>query len=260
MHAVVFIKQVPQQNSVKITADKQIDASGIEPIISLFDEYAIEEALLQVEKSGGKVTVVTIGGDEQIDALRKALAMGADQAILVNDPALADIGSLGAAKVGAAVVRRLGDADVIFCGKQSTDDETAVFGPALARYLDIPVISYVYKVHELDAGAKRVVADRAMETTTETVEATLPAVLTTVKDLNQPRYPSLLKIKKAQKADIPRWTAAELGLNPAELAPKVRYLDRVPPPPRPRGSMIDGGSAQEKARKLVDVLVDAQVI
>lgn len=75
MHAVVFVKQVPQQNSVKITADKQIDTSGIEPIISLFDEYAIEEALLQVEKSGGKVTVVTIGGEEQIDALRKALAM-----------------------------------------------------------------------------------------------------------------------------------------------------------------------------------------
>jgi electron transfer flavoprotein beta subunit len=260
MHAVVFVKQVPQQNSVKITADKQIDTSGIESIISLFDEYAIEEALLQVEKSGGKVTVVTIGGEEQIDALRKALAMGADQAMLVNDPALKQIGSLGAAKIAAAVIKKLGDVDVIFCGKQSTDDETAVFGPALARYLGLPVLSYVYKVHELDANTKRVVVDRAMETTVETVEALLPAVLTTVKDLNQPRYPSLLKIKKAQKADIPRLTAADLGLNPADLAPKVQYLDRVPPPPRPKGSIIDGGSAQEKARKLVDTLVDAQVI
>jgi electron transfer flavoprotein beta subunit len=260
MHAVVFVKQVPQQNSVKITADKQIDTSGIESIISLFDEYAIEEALLQVEKSGGKVTVVTIGGEEQIDALRKALAMGADQAMLVNDPALKQIGSLGAAKIAAAVIKKLGDVDVIFCGKQSTDDETAVFGPALARYLGLPVLSYVYKVHELDANTKRVVVDRAMETTVETVEALLPAVLTTVKDLNQPRYPSLLKIKKAQKADIPRLTTADLGLNPAELTPKVQYLDRVPPPPRPKGSIIDGGSAQEKARKLVDTLVDAQVI
>ncbi|PLS78178.1 MAG: electron transfer flavoprotein subunit beta [Chloroflexi bacterium] len=260
MHAVVFIKQVPQQNSVKITPDKQIDASGIEPIISLFDEYALEEALLQVEKNGGQVTVVTIGGEEQIDALRKALAMGANQAILVNDPVLAKIGALGAAKVGAAVVKKLGDFDAIFCGKQSTDDETAVFGPALARYLGLPVLSYVFKVHELDANARRVVVDRAMETTTETVEASLPAVLTTVKDLNQPRYPSLLKIKKAQKADIPRWTAADLGLNPTELAPKVTYLDRVPPPPRPKGSIIDGASAQEKARKLVDALVDTQVI
>lgn len=147
-----------------------------------------------------------------------------------------------------------------FCGKQSTDNETAVFGPAMARYLGLPVLSYVYKVYELDANAKRVVVDRAMETTVETVEASLPAVLTTVKDLNQPRYPSLLKIKKAQKADIPRLTAADLGLNPADLAPKVQYLDRVPPPPRPKGAIIDGGSAQEKVRKLVDTLVDAQVI
>jgi electron transfer flavoprotein beta subunit len=260
MHALVFIKQVPQQNSVKITADKQVDASGIEPIISLFDEYALEEALLQVEKSGGKVTVVTIGGEASVDALRKALAMGADQAMLVDDPALHAVGALGAAKVGAAVARKLGDVDVIFCGKQSTDDETAVFGPAMARYLGVPVLSYVFKVHQLDANAKRVVVDRAMETTTETVEATLPAVLTTVKDLNQPRYPSLLKIKKAQKADIPRLSAGDLGLSPADLVSKVRYLDRVPPPPRPRGSMIDGSSAQEKAQKLVDALVDAQVL
>lgn len=260
MHAVVFIKQVPQQNSVKITSDKQIDTTGIEAIISLFDEYALEEALLQVEKSGGKVSVITIGGDESVDALRKALAMGADQAILVNDPALANLGPLGVARVAAGAVKKLGDADVIFCGKQSTDDETAVFGPALARYLNLPVLSYVYKVLELDAGAKRVVVDRALETTVETVEASLPAVLTTVKDLNQPRYPSLLKIKKAQKADIPRWTLADLGVDSASLAPKVSYLDRVPPPPRPRGSIIDGGSAQEKAQKLVDALIGSQVI
>lgn len=260
MHAVVFIKQVPQQNSVKITVDKSIDASGIEPIISLFDEYALEEALLQVEKSGGKVTVVTIGGEESMESLRKALAMGADGAILVNDSAFRTMGSLGAAKVGAAIVRKLGDVDVIFCGKQSTDDETAVFGPALARYLDIPVLSYVFKVHELDANARRVVVDRALETMLETVEASLPAVLTTVKDLNQPRYPSLLKIKKAQKADVPRWSAADLGMGAGDVAPHVRYLDRVPPPPRPTGEMIDGGSAAEKAQKLIDKLVEAQVI
>ncbi len=258
MHAVVFIKQVPQQNSVKITGDKKIDASGIEPIISLFDEYAIEEALLQVEKNDGQVTVITIGGEESLESLRKALAMGADQAILINDPALSDIDSLGAAKVAAAAVKKLGDVDVIFCGKQSTDDETAVFGPALARFLNIPVLTYVFKVHELGNG--RAVVDRALESTVQTVESTLPAVLTTVKDLNQPRYPSLLKIKKAQKADVPRWSVADLGLDAATLAPRVTYLDRVPPPPRPSGQIIDGASAQEKAQKLVDALVEAKVI
>jgi electron transfer flavoprotein beta subunit len=258
MHAVVFIKQVPQQNSVKITGDKKVDASGIEPIISLFDEYALEEALLQVEKNGGQVTVITIGGEESLESLRKALAMGADQAILINDPALAEIDSLGAAKVAAAAVRKLGDVDVIFCGKQSTDDETAVFGPALARILNMPVLTYVFKVHEIGNG--RAVIDRALESTVQTVESTLPAVLTTVKDLNQPRYPSLLKIKKAQKADVPRWTAADLGIDSSSLAPKVTYLDRVPPPPRPSGQIIDGASAQDKAQKLVDALVEAKVI
>ena len=260
MHALVFIKQVPQQNSVKLTPDKKIDASGIEPIISLFDEYAIEEALLQVEKAGGKVTVATIGSEEDKEALRKALAMGADQAILAIDPAFTELDSLGAAQVGAALVRKLGDVDVIFCGKQSTDDETAVFGPALACYLGIPVLTYVYKVHELDSGTKRVVVDRALERVVETIESSLPVVLTTVKDLNQPRYPSLLKIRKASKAEIPAYSAADLGLHAEQLAPRVEYVDRVPPPPRPRGEIVAGTSAQEKARQLVDKLVDAQVI
>ncbi len=260
MHALVFIKQVPQQNSVKITAGKAVDASGIEQIISLFDEYALEEALLQVEKNGGQVTAITIGGEADKEALRKALAMGVDNAILVSDPAFATIGSLGAAKVAAAAARKVGSFDIIFCGKQSTDEETATFGPALAQYLDIPVLSYVFKVHQVDAAAKTVVLDRALETTIETVETTLPAVLTTVKDLNQPRYPSLLKIRKAAKADIPTWSAADLGIAATGLAPKVEYLDRVPPPARPTGAVISGGSAQEKVAKLVETLVSAQVI
>lgn len=260
MHALVFIKQVPQQNSVRLGPEKQIDASGIEPIISLFDEYAIEEALQQAEKAGGSVTVATIGTEADKESLRKALAMGADQAILATDPAFAELDALGAARVGAALVARLGDVDVIFCGKQSTDDETAVFGPALARFLGIPVLTYVYKVHELDSAARRVVVDRALERVVETVETSLPAVLTTVKDLNQPRYPSLLKIRKASRAEIPEYGVAELGLRPEQLAARVQYVDRVPSPARPRGEIVEGGSAQDKARQLVDKLVHAQVI
>lgn len=260
MHALVFVKQVPQQNSVKLTAEKRIDASGIEPIISLFDEYALEEALLQVEKNGGKVTVVTIGDEDDKESLRKALAMGADQALLVSDSAFEQVGSLGAARIAAAAVRKIGGVDIIFCGKQSTDEETAVFGPALARYLGIPVLSYVFKVHELDPAAKRVVVDRALENVVETVEASLPAVLTTVKDLNQPRYPSLLKVRKAARAEIPVFTAADLDLGANDLAPRVVYLDRQPAPPRPKGEIVEGASAQAKAAALVDKLVAARVI
>jgi electron transfer flavoprotein beta subunit len=157
-------------------------------------------------------------------------------------------------------VHKLGDVDVIFCGKQSTDDETAVFGPALARYLGIPVLSYVFKVHEIDPEARRVVVDRALERVIETVECSLPAVLTTVKDLNQPRYPSLLKVRKAAKAEIPIYSAADLGIEPAELAPRVVYVERVTPPPRPRGELVEGSAPRDKARRLVDKLLAARVI
>ncbi len=260
MHALVFIKQVPQQNNVKIGPGGKIDAAGIEPIISLFDEYALEEALLQVEQHGGNVTVVTIGGEDDTESLRKALAMGSDRAVLASDPLFAQIGSLGAARVGAAVVRHLGDVDLIFCGKQSTDEETAIFGPALARYLGIPVLSYVFKVHEIDPVARRVVVDRALETVLETVESSLPAVLTTVKDLNQPRYPSLLKVRKAAKAEIPVLSAADLDLDAGQLRPRVTYIERVPPPPRPTGEIVDGASPRDKAQTLIDKLVSTQVI
>ena len=167
---------------------------------------------------------------------------------------------LGAARIGAAVASKLGDLDLIFCGKQSTDDETATFGPALARYLDIPVLTYVFKVHEVDPSARRIVVDRALEAVIETVETTLPAVVTAVKDLNQPRYPSLLKIRKAAKAEIRVYDAAGLGLTAEALAPQVEYLDRVPARPRPRGEMIEGSSPTDKAHRLIERLVDAQVI
>jgi len=260
MQALVFIKQVPQQNSVRITPDKRIDASGIEPIISLFDEYALEEALLQVERHGGRVTVATIGGEADQESLRKALAMGADEAVLLSDPLFTTVDALGAARIGSALANKLGGLDLILCGKQSTDEETAVFGPALARYLDMPVLTYVFKVHQVDPSAGRIVVDRALEAVIETVETTLPAVLTAVKDLNQPRYPSLLKIRKAAKAEIHIYNAAELGLTAEALAPQVEYLDRAPARPRPRGEMIEGSSAADKARRLVERLVEAQVI
>lgn len=260
MHVVVFVKQVPEQNSVKINPDNTIDASGINPIINLFDEYAIEEGLRWVEKHGGKVTVVSIGPEEATDSLKKALAMGADEAVLVNDAALGNIGSQTAAQVAAAAVKKLGDVDVIFCGKQSTDDETGQFGPALARFLGWPQLTYVFKVHELDPTSRRIVVDRALEETLETVETSLPVVVTAVKDLNEPRYPSLLKIRKVAKTPIPTWSLSDLGLSADALQSQVKIEQRTPPPPRPKGEIIEGADTAEKVRTLVDKLVESQVL
>lgn len=258
MHIVVCMKQVPRDNSVKINADLTINADGIEQIMNLFDEYAVEEALQWNEKLGGKVTVLSIGPDDWKEQVRRALAMGATDSLLLSDPAFAALDVLGAARVAAAAIKKLGDVDLVLCGRNSTDDESAAFAPALARLLGWPQLTYVGKIPALEAG--KIVAERHLEEVIETVEASLPAVASVIKGINEPRYPSLLRIRKVAKVEIPTWSAADLGLTAADLAPALHLAGRVPPPPRPKGEMIDGASAAEKAARLVDKLMEAQVI
>jgi electron transfer flavoprotein beta subunit len=260
MHIVVCMKQVPRDNSVKINADLSINAEGIEPIINLFDEYAVEEGLRWNEQLSGKVTILSLGPAEWKEQIRRALAMGATDALLLDDPAFAKLDTLGAARVVAAAIQKLGDVDLIICGRNSTDDESGAFGPSLARLLGWPQLTYVGKVAEVDEGGKRIVAERHLEEQIETVEARLPAVITVVKDLNEPRYPSLLRIKRVAKIDIPIWGTGDLGLDAAALTPAVQIAARVPPPPRPSGQIIQGADAAEKVRKLVDKLLESQVI
>jgi electron transfer flavoprotein beta subunit len=258
MHIVVCMKQVPRDNSVKIASDLSIDASGIEQIMNLFDEYAVEEALQWNEKLGGKVTVLSIGPEEWKDQIRRALAMGATDSLLLSDPAFAKLDTLAAARVAAAAVKKLGDVNLVFCGRNSTDDESGAFGPSLARLLGWPQLTYVGKVNSLTEGG--IAVERHLEEVIETVESSLPAVASVIKGINEPRYPSLLRIRKVAKADVPTWGASDLGLDSSALAPSITVAQRVPPPPRPSGEVIDGGSAAEKVKKLVDKLVEAQVI
>jgi electron transfer flavoprotein beta subunit len=258
MHIVVCLKQVPQQNSVKINTDLSINADGIERIINLFDEYALEEALLLNEKHDGQVTVLSIGTDEWKEQIRRALAMGATDSLLLSDPSFGKLDTLGAARVAAAAIKKLGNVDLVICGRNSTDDESGAFGPSLARVLGWPQATYVGKV--VDASSSAITVERNLEEQIETVEARLPAVLTFIKGANEPRYPSLLRIRRVAKVEIPTWGAADLGLTAADLAPGVTIAARVPPPARASGQIIDGASAEEKVRKLVEKLVEAQVI
>jgi len=259
MHIVVCMKQVPRDNSVKINADLTINADGIEQIMNLFDEYAVEEALQWNEKLGGKVTVLSIGPEDWKEQIRRALAMGATDSLLLSDPAFARLDTFGAARVAAAAIRKLGDVDLVVCGRNSTDDETGAFAPALARLLGWAQLTYVGKIATLESG-KKIVVERHLEDVVETVEASLPAVVTVVKGINEPRYPSLLRIRKVAKVEIPTWSAADLGLSAADLTPALNLVNRVPPPPRPKGEMIEGASAAEKVARLVDKLMEAQVI
>jgi electron transfer flavoprotein beta subunit len=258
MHIVVCVKQVPRDNSVKINSDLSINADGIEKIINLFDEYAIEEGIVWTEKHGGKLTVLSMGSDEWVEQMRRALAMGATDSLLLKDPAFASLDTLAAAKVVAAAIKKLGDVDLVFTGRNSTDDESGAFAPALARALGWPQLTYVGKVVDVDAGGKTVTAERHLEAVVETVTAPLPAVVSVIKDINSPRYPSLLKIKKVAKIEPPVWTAADLGVSGVSATSTVAA--RVPPPPRPSGEMIDGGDAAAKVKKLVDKLLESQII
>jgi electron transfer flavoprotein beta subunit len=258
MHIVVCMKQVPRDNSVKINADLSVNAEGIEQIMNLFDEYAVEEGLRWNEKLGGKVTVLSLGPEEWKEQLRRALAMGATDSLLLNDPSFAALDVLGAARAVAAAIKKLGDVDLVIAGRNSTDDESGAFAPSLARVLGWPQLTYVGKIVELDEGSKRLVVERHLEEQVETIETCLPAVVTVVKDLNEPRYPSLLRIKRVAKVEIPIWSAADLGLGAA--APAAAVVARVPPPPRAKGEIIQGADAAGKVRTLVDKLMENQVI
>jgi len=258
MHIVVCMKQVPRDNSVKINGDLSINAEGIEQIMNLFDEYAVEEALEWNEKLGGKVTILSMGPEEWKEQIRRALAMGATDSLLLSDPAFVRLDVLGAARVVAAAIKKLGDVDLVIAGRNSTDDETGAFAPSLARVLGWPQLTYVGKIQEISEGAKRIVAERHLEEQIETIEASLPAVVTVVKDLNEPRYPSLLRIKKVAKVEIPTWGAADLGLSADGTSASLAA--RVPPPPRSSGEIVAGADAAEKVRKLVDKLMENQVI
>jgi electron transfer flavoprotein beta subunit len=258
MHIVVCMKQVPRDNSVKINPDLSVNADGIEKIINLFDEYAIEEGIAWNERHGGQLTVLSMGSDEWVEQMRRALAMGATDALLLKDDAFAALDTIAAARVAAAAIRKLGDVDLVITGRNSTDDESGAFAPALARTLGWPQLTYVGKLLDVNPGAKTISAERHLETVVETVTAPLPAVISVIKDINEPRYPSLLKIKKVARVEPQVWSAADLGVG--GLAPAATVAARVPPPARARGEMIEGPDAASKVKALVDKLLESQII
>lgn len=260
MHIVVCMKQVPRDNSVAINGDLSINSDGIEKIINLFDEYAVEEGITWNEQHGGKLTVLSLGADTWVEQLRRALAMGATDALLLNDPAFAHLDTLASARVVAAAIKKLGDVDLVLTGRNSTDDESGAFAPALARYLGWAQLTYVGKIQALDPAARTIRAERHLEQIIETVDGTLPAVVSVIKDINSPRYPSLLKIKRVAKIEPPIWTAADLGLSAADLTAASSLVSRTPAPPRPKGEVIAGADTASKVKALVQKLLDNQVI
>ncbi len=264
MNIIVCLKQVPDtETQIKVGSDgKSIATDDIKWVMNPYDEYGVEEALRIKEKFGGEVTVVGLGPKRVTESIRTALAMGADKGILVSDEALEGSDSLAVAKALAAAIKEL-DCDLIFSGQRGVDDDMGVVGANLAEFLDIPQLSVIDKVEVAEDG-KSVKVNRPIEGSILVIESPLPALITTQKGLNEPRYASLPGIMKAKKKPFDEKTLSDLGLDAAEFgegARKVKILEIKPPPAREAGKIVEGETPQEKAAGLAKLLHDeAKVI
>jgi electron transfer flavoprotein beta subunit len=243
---VVCAKQVPATDSkLQIASNgNEIERSNLSYVVNPYDEFAVEAALQFKERIGGEVTVVSLRAHAQQkpeDALRTCLAMGADKAILLADPAFEGGDSLSTAIALAAALRRL-TFDLVLCGKQAVDDDGATVGIQMAELLGIPHVAVVNKL-DLSPEGRSAVAHRQIEGGIEVTEVPLPALITCQKGLNEPRYPSLPGIMKAKQKPLETWNRETLGLTEDEVGAKgarTQTLRLEPPPPRPNGRVLTG--------------------
>ena len=255
MNIIVCIKQVPDTIDIKINPENNtLIREGVASIINPFDMYALEEALRIKEAHGGTVTVISMGPPQVENAMREALALGVDNAILISDKKFAGSDTLATSYTLSAAIRKLGDYDIILFGKQAIDGDTAQVGPGVARHLDIPQIAFVKEIDSIEGG--KIVAHRMMEDGFDVIESQLPIVLTVVKDINEPRLPSLRTKMKAKKAEIPVWTFDDLGLDEKRvgLNGSPTQVEEIYTPTLEKKTMMLEGEPEEVVKKLVEYL------
>jgi electron transfer flavoprotein beta subunit len=263
---IVCIKQVPDTTDVKINPETNtLIREGITNIINPFDVYAIEEALRLKEKFGGKVSVISLGPPQSINALKQAVGMGADEAIQLSDLAFAGSDSWSTSYTLALAVRKLGGFDIILCGKQAIDGDTGQVGPGIASQLGITQLTYVFKIIKLEPEVGTITVERLLEEGREIVEAKLPALLTVVKDINQPRSATLFHMRRASKLLIPTWTAADLpGADSSRLGlnGSPTKVIKIFSPPKHEGvlDLIKADSVEQSAEILADKIIAEKIL
>lgn len=254
MRIVVCIKQVPDSQEVRINPETgTLIREGVPSIINPYDLHAIEAGLQIKEKMGGKVTVLTMGPPQAEDALRNALSMGADEAILLTDRAFAGADTWATAYTLSRAIRKIG-ADIVICGKQAIDGDTAQVGPELAEFLDIPHVSYVRKIENITEGS--ITVQRLMEDGYDIVESSLPVLLTVVKELNEPRLPSLRGKMAAKKAEIKKLGAKEIEADESLVGLKgsPTQVKRIFAPELKKDRIMLEGSPEEQVQRLIEEL------
>jgi electron transfer flavoprotein beta subunit len=253
---IACIKQVPDSEA-KVKAENGKVTWGDAPlVINPFDEYAVEGALQQKEAQGGTVTALCIGPESAKEALKHALAIGADDAILISDPALESIDTQGAARVLAAAVQKIGGVDMVVFGRQTLDNGAGLTPTQTARVLGWPMLGLAGQI-KVEDGTVRV--DRVIEEGRQSVSAKLPVVLSVVQSIGEPRYPSFMGIRKASKATIPVWSLSDLGTSTPEAVVKRTELMN-PPVQETTIEVISGESPAEIADKLADKILAEKIL
>jgi electron transfer flavoprotein beta subunit len=261
MNTVVLIKQVPEIELVKVDeGGNKVDLPSGPGVVNPFDEYAVEEALRLKEAHGGKVSVITTGPAKVESALRACLALGVDEAYMISDPILENSDPQAVARILAAGLKKIGEYDLILAGKQAIDDDSAQVPPAVAALLELPQAMFVKKVESVADGT--ITVWRTTEEGYDVVSLSLPAAVSVVKEINEPRLPSLKGKMAAKKAPVTKWTAADIGLTEASVGADsaTKVVKVVSPPPRQKGEMIEGASPEEIADKLYDKLKENQAL
>jgi len=254
---ITCIKQVPDSEAKVKAEDGQITWGESPLVINPFDEYAVEGALLTKEANDGStVTALCIGPESAKDALKHALAMGADEAILVSDPALNEIDQVAAARVLAAAIKKVGDVDMIVFGRQTLDNGSGLTTSQVARVLGMPLLGLAGQIKVQDG---RVTIDRVIEEGRVTLSAKMPVVVSVVQSIGEPRYPSFMGIRKASKANIPIWSLADLGIEaPVTAVTRIELMN--PPVDETKVEIIEGETPEAIAEALVEKILAEKVL
>jgi electron transfer flavoprotein beta subunit len=264
LNIIACIKQTPDSAANLTVTNNHVGWGDAQLVVNPWDEYAIEEALLLKEAHGGKVTVFSMGPEGAMDALRTCLAVGCDETILVSDPALKGSDVSATAYTLAKAIEKAAGADLVIMGKQAIDGDTGLTPAQVARYLGVTYLSQVIKIVEIDPAGRSIKVERFMEEGRQVCTAALPAVISVIKGINEPRYPSFMGIRKAAKATIPVWSAADLGLDTSKVGASgslVSWPSIYPPPVHEKKvEMISGASPEEIAKNLADKIFAEKII
>ncbi len=259
MKIVVCVKQVPDTAATVVVENGKVSWTGAELVLNPWDEYAVEAALQTREQTDGHVIAVSLAQEGANEALKQALAMGCDEAVLIADQNVPQLDAQATARILAAAITKIGAVDLAFFGKQAIDGDTALTPVQIARLLDWPVLTLISTISELDQAGQKIRIERSVEEGKQIVEASYPAIISVIKDFGEPRYPSFMGIRKAARAEIPAWAIGDLDIAvPESHASWPEVFNR--PKREVVCEFISGDGPKEIAEKLAEKIIAEKIL